>query len=66
MAFPNAEEIRLGANRIFSVDWEAFRLFRLRRLLLDNNHLLVRLFPFLALFPLLVHQRAHAPLQSGH
>uniref|UniRef100_A0A914H185 Ig-like domain-containing protein n=1 Tax=Globodera rostochiensis TaxID=31243 RepID=A0A914H185_GLORO len=39
-AFPNAEEIRLSSNRIVGVEWEAFRLFRLRRLFLDNNYLL--------------------------
>ncbi|KAL3112736.1 hypothetical protein niasHT_019710 [Heterodera trifolii] len=40
IAFPNAEEIRLTANRIVSVEWEAFRLFRLRRLSLSANCLL--------------------------
>uniref|UniRef100_A0A914YZ33 Ig-like domain-containing protein n=1 Tax=Panagrolaimus superbus TaxID=310955 RepID=A0A914YZ33_9BILA len=37
--FPNLEEIHLQFNKIFSVDWEAFRLVKLRFLYLQNNYL---------------------------
>uniref|UniRef100_A0AC34GPY6 Ig-like domain-containing protein n=1 Tax=Panagrolaimus sp. ES5 TaxID=591445 RepID=A0AC34GPY6_9BILA len=37
--FPNLEEIHLQFNKIFSVDWEAFRLIKLRFLYLQNNYL---------------------------
>uniref|UniRef100_A0A915E3V4 Uncharacterized protein n=1 Tax=Ditylenchus dipsaci TaxID=166011 RepID=A0A915E3V4_9BILA len=37
--FPNVEEISVKHNGIFAIDWEAFRLFRLKRLYLGWNHL---------------------------
>uniref|UniRef100_A0AC35GTL9 Ig-like domain-containing protein n=1 Tax=Panagrolaimus sp. PS1159 TaxID=55785 RepID=A0AC35GTL9_9BILA len=37
--FPNLEEIHLQFNKIYSVDWEAFRLIKLRYLYLQNNYL---------------------------
>lgn len=39
--FPNVEEIHLESNGIFTIDWEAFRLFQLKKLYLSNNHLAV-------------------------
>lgn len=41
-ATPNVEEVHLEHNSIFVVDWEAFRLYKLRRLWLNNNNILVR------------------------
>ncbi|CAD5220960.1 unnamed protein product [Bursaphelenchus xylophilus] len=37
---PNIEEIYLNYNSIFVIDWEAFRLYKLKKLFLDHNHLL--------------------------
>uniref|UniRef100_A0AC34Q8B2 Ig-like domain-containing protein n=1 Tax=Panagrolaimus sp. JU765 TaxID=591449 RepID=A0AC34Q8B2_9BILA len=37
--FPNLEEIHLENNKIMSIDWEAFRLFKLKSLHLQNNYL---------------------------
>ncbi|CAD5215168.1 unnamed protein product [Bursaphelenchus okinawaensis] len=37
---PNVEEIYLNSNSIFVIDWEAFRLYKLKHLFLQNNHLL--------------------------
>ncbi|KAI1725568.1 leucine rich repeat domain-containing protein [Ditylenchus destructor] len=37
--FPNIEEIQADNNGIFTVDWEAFRLLRLKRLYLSHNYL---------------------------
>ncbi|KAI6235007.1 Leucine-rich repeat neuronal protein 1 [Aphelenchoides besseyi] len=37
---PNVEEVYLDNNKIFSIDWEAFRLYKLKRLWLTNNNLL--------------------------
>uniref|UniRef100_A0A914CE65 Chaoptin n=1 Tax=Acrobeloides nanus TaxID=290746 RepID=A0A914CE65_9BILA len=39
LMFPNVEEVRLEHNKIFSIDWEAFRLFKLRKLYISNNYL---------------------------
>ncbi|VDN58708.1 unnamed protein product [Dracunculus medinensis] len=37
--FPNIEEIILSNNRLGAIDWEAFRLYKLRRLILSYNSL---------------------------
>nr|CAD2194218.1 unnamed protein product [Meloidogyne enterolobii] len=40
ISFPNIEEINLNQNRIVSVEWEAFRLLKLKKLILRGNYLL--------------------------
>uniref|UniRef100_F1KYD2 Leucine-rich repeat neuronal protein 2 n=1 Tax=Ascaris suum TaxID=6253 RepID=F1KYD2_ASCSU len=40
LMFPNIETIDLSHNELSQIDWEAFRLFKLRRLLLAHNKLL--------------------------
>lgn len=40
VSVPNVEEVYLDRNRIFSIDWEAFRLYKLKRLWLMRNNLL--------------------------
>lgn len=46
--FPNIEEIILSNNRLGAIDWEAFRLYKLRRLILSYNSLTVKYFIFFA------------------
>ncbi|KAI6240073.1 Ig-like domain-containing protein [Aphelenchoides fujianensis] len=37
---PNVEEVVLDGNKIFTIDWEAFRLYKLKRLWIARNNLL--------------------------
>jgi len=39
LPFPNVEEVDVSRNELFSVDWEALRLFKLRRRSLEWNRL---------------------------
>lgn len=40
--FPAMELLDLSYNFISKVDWEAFRLYRLKQLIIANNNLTVR------------------------